>query len=64
MSNLSGKVMTAPLGTQAASLDIEHAYHNSPISWIHKPYLAISWNSSIYVGHVAVEGLVTVRETL
>ena len=53
------KVTTAPPGTQAASLDIERAYHNSPIAPIHKPYLAISWQENIYVGHVAVEGLAT-----
>jgi len=53
------KIATAPPGTQAASLDIERAYHNSPIAPRHKPYLAVSWNGSIYVGHVAVEGLAT-----
>jgi len=53
------KIASAPEGTQAASLDIEHAYHNSPIIPQHKPYLAMSWNDSIYVGHVAVEGLTT-----
>src|SRR5882724_6013149 len=53
------KIASAPEGTQAASLDIEHAYHNSPIIPQHKPYLAMSWNDSIYVGHVAMEGLVT-----
>src|SRR5882724_118704 len=42
---------------QAASLDIERAYHNSPIAPIHKPYLAVSWQDKIFVGHVAVEGL-------
>jgi len=42
-----------------ASLDIERAYHNSPIIPHHKPYLSISWNGSIYVRHVAVEGLTT-----
>jgi len=26
---------------------------------IHKPYLAVSWNDTIYIGHVAVEGLAT-----
>ena len=48
-----------PPGTQAASLDIERAYHNSLIAPIHKLYLAISWQENIYVGHVAVEGLAT-----
>jgi len=53
------KVASAPVGTQAAYLDIEQAYHNSPIALKHKPYLAVSWNDNIYVGHCAVEGLVT-----
>jgi len=56
---MPSKVATAPEGTQATSLDIERAYHNSPIIPCHKPYLATSWNNSIYVGHVAVEGLAT-----
>ena len=61
MSNclMLSKVASAPEGTQVASLDIEHAYHNSPIIPHHKPYLAMCWNNSIYVGHVAVEGLMT-----
>ena len=42
---------------QAASLDIERAYHISPIVPIHKPYLAVLWQEKIYVRHVAVEGL-------
>src|SRR5882724_2138655 len=50
-------IATVPLGTQAASLDIERAYHISPIVPIHKPYLAVLWQEKIYVGHVAVEGL-------
>jgi len=58
-SNTFYKVASTPPGTQAASLDIERAYHNSPIAPIHKPYLAVSWNDAIYVGHVAVEGLAT-----
>src|SRR5882724_8478976 len=45
------KVVHAPTGTQAASLDIELAYHNSPIVPRHKAYLAISWNRSIFIGH-------------
>jgi len=53
------KVALAPVGTQAASLDIEQAYHNSPIAPKHKPYLAVSWNDKIYVGHCVVEGLAT-----
>ena len=53
------KIASAPLGTQAASLDIERAYHNSPITLIHKLYLGVSWHDNIYVGHIAVEGLVT-----
>ena len=56
-SDVSCKVASTPPGMQAASLDIENAYHNSPILPIHKPYLAVSWNDSIYVGHVMVEGL-------
>src|SRR6266481_5779649 len=44
---------------QVASLDIEQAYHNSPILPRHKAYLASFWEGSIYVGHVAVEGLAT-----
>jgi len=51
---------SAPVGTQVASLDIKWAYHNSPIAPKHKPYLAVSWNDGIYVGHCVVEGLVTV----
>jgi len=51
--------MTAPPGTQASSLNIEWAYHNSPIAPHHKPYLAISWEGSIYNGHIAIEGLAT-----
>ena len=51
-------MVTAPVGTQAVSLDIMQAYHNSPIAPRHKLYLAISWEDQIYVGHVAVEGLV------
>ena len=48
-----------PAGTQAASLDIECAYHNSPIlPWL-KAYLASFWEGSIYVGPVVVEGLAT-----
>jgi len=35
-SNTSYKVQSAPPGMQAASLDIEHAYHNLPIVPIHK----------------------------
>ena len=58
-SNTFYKVASTPPGTQAASLDIERDYHNSPIAPIHKPYLAVSWNDAIYVGHVAVEGLAT-----
>src|SRR5882724_1832226 len=53
------KITSAPLGTQAASLDIERAYHNSPIAQIHKPYLAVPWHDNIYVGNVVVEGLAT-----
>src|SRR5882724_9833049 len=56
---LCHKVASVPPGMQAASLDIERAYHNSPIMPIHKPYLAISWQDKIFVGHVAVEGLAT-----
>ena len=41
------------------SLDIERAYHNSLILPRHKAYLASFWEGSIYVGHVAVEGLAT-----
>src|SRR5882724_4185759 len=52
-------IASAPIGTQAASLDIEQAYHNSPITPCHKPFLAVSWNKSIYIGHVAIEGLMT-----
>ena len=48
-----------PSGTQAASLDIECAYHNSSILPWHKVYLASFWEGSIYVGHVTVEGLAT-----
>jgi len=33
------KVASAPVGTQGASLNIEWAYHNSPIAPTHKPYL-------------------------
>src|SRR5882724_10150023 len=56
---MCSKVASSPEGTQAASLDIEHMYHNSPIIPHHKPYLAMSWNDSIYVRHVAVGGLAT-----
>ena len=48
-----------PPGTQASSLDIERAYHNSLIVPIHKPYLATSWQDKIFVGHIVVEGLAT-----
>ena len=47
------------VSTQAAPLDIEHAYHNSPIVPCHKEFVAISWQDHIYIGHVTVEGLVT-----
>jgi len=59
--SLPYKVSSAPCGMQAASLDIQRAYHNSPIAPIHKPFLAVSWKDDIYVGHVAVEGLATAR---
>jgi len=60
ISNISYKV-SSTLGTQAASLDIEQAYHNSTIALVHKPYLAILWNDTVYVGHVMMEGLATAR---
>src|SRR5882672_8287890 len=53
------KIASVPPGTQAASLDIERAYHNSPIAPIHKPYLAVSWQDKVFIGHVAVDGLAT-----
>jgi len=55
------KVASAPIGTQAASLDIEWVYHNSPITPKHKSYLAVSWNDDIYIGNCAVEGLATME---
>ena len=56
-SNVSCKVTSAPPGTQTASLDIEQAYHNSLIAPVHRPYLTVSWNDTVYIGHVTVEGL-------
>ena len=50
-------IASAPAGTQAASLDIKQAYHNSPILPQHKAYLVSFWEGSVYVGHIAVEGL-------
>ena len=43
---------------QAVSLDIKWAYHNSPITPHHKPYLTVLWNGYIYIG--PVEGFATV----
>src|SRR5882672_1116826 len=44
---------------EAASLDIAKAYRNSPISPNHKKYLCVYWKNSVYVQHVAIEGLAT-----
>src|SRR5882672_11862676 len=44
---------------QAASLDVEKAYRNSPILPAHKRYLCVYWKGSVYVQHVAVKGLAT-----
>ncbi len=54
------QLASCPEGTQAASLDIAKAYRNSPIAPIHKCYLPVMWKNSIYVQHVAIEGLVMV----
>ena len=55
----SGKVLSCPPGTQAASLDITKAYRNSPIFPQHKKYLCVYWTGCIYVKHVTIEGLET-----
>ena len=48
-----------PAGMQAASLDIQNAYHNSPIALHHKAYIAVMWLGEIYIEHCAVFSLVT-----
>ena len=48
-------------GIEAASLDIEKAYQNSPICPEHKKYLCIHWKEAIYVQHITIEGLSTTR---
>lgn len=47
------------MGTQAATLNIEHTYRNSPIAPKHKAYIAVIWQNKIYVEHCAVFGLAT-----
>ena len=53
------KLVSCPPGTEATSLDIAKAYRNSPICPTHKKYLCVFWRGSIYVQHVAIEGLAT-----
>ena len=53
------QVSVCPDGTEAASLNIAKAYRNSPIIPGHKRYLGVMWHQSIYVQHVAIEGLAT-----
>jgi len=47
------------MGTQAASLDIAKAYRNSPITPTNKKYLCVYWKDSVYIQHIAIEGLAT-----
>ena len=50
-------VTSCPAGIQAASLDIQNAYCNSPIALHHKAYIAVMWLGEIYVKHCTVFGL-------
>src|SRR5882724_9195368 len=51
------KLASCPPGTQATSLDLTSAYHNSPIAPLHKKYVCILWKNSIYMQHVKIEGM-------
>jgi len=44
---------------QVASLNVVKAYQNSPILLSHNKYHCMFWKGSIYVKHVAIEGLAT-----
>ena len=61
ISNCSTQISSCPDSTQATSLDISKAYRNSPILPEHKHYLLIIWRDSVYVQHVAIEGLAMAR---
>ena len=50
-------VSSCPVGTQAALLDIAKAFRHSPIALTHQKYLCVYWNDSVYVQHVAIEGM-------
>jgi hypothetical protein len=50
---------TAPPGTQAACLDIQRAYRNSPVLPAHKRYIALHWRDKFYIDHVLPFGLAT-----
>ena len=60
IANLS-QVSSCPVGTQAALLDITKAYRNSPITPAHKKYLCVYWKDSVYIQHIAIEGLTTLE---
>ena len=51
------QIVSYPDGTQAASLDIAKAYCNSPISPLHKPYIAVMWDNQIWTEHCVIFSL-------
>jgi len=52
-------VASAPPGTQAATLDIEAAYHTIPVWPHHKHFLVVEVDGQLFIDHVFLFGLAT-----
>jgi len=59
LTNPLSQVASAPLGTQAATLDIEAAYRTVPVWPPHKCFLAVAVGDKIFIDHVFPFGLTT-----
>jgi hypothetical protein len=53
------QLLTAPPGTQAACMDIQKAFRNSPVLPAHKHYIALHWRGGYPIDHVLPFGLAT-----